>query len=451
MITVLCLQYLTFECFDSEMTPDTRLHSLEQGYYAFTDYAVTHWSDHYWAACHPEQPDHAAMASLAFQGNEQYGEAIREFNEHHDILQGEESPGMFSLPDGCSLPKAPSCYKQMCSLLDYTRRRKARGLDCLDEIAPLTVKPAVAAYRLILEQLGASESTNAVANHSLRSLYGAYWYKCPKATCFHFHEGFADVKARNDHIARHEKPFRCDCSSSELFAFTTKKELDKHMLVYHPQHGQFAVTFARISKAQKKHKVKDDDAASNITKHPTRFACPRFGCDSKFTRNATLKSHLKAHDAEKTCKCPHPGCNSAFVRQNDLRRHVQSLHSGKQHFCGGPLEVYFSDSNVKAWGCNRTFARADHLAAHLRTEAGKKCIKPLLEEKALLAEWKKRPRQEEGEYELTDDFINSIIDYQASHGIVNAELETMDERDQNGMASSSLGTLSGSSPQSSNS
>jgi hypothetical protein len=53
------------------------------------------------------------------------------------------------------------------------------------------------------------------------------------------------------------------------------------------------------------------------------------------------------------------------------------LHSGEKKFvCRGNLK----DGNN--WGCGRRFARADALGRHFRSEAGRVCIRPLLEEEA---------------------------------------------------------------------
>jgi hypothetical protein len=69
-------------------------------------------------------------------------------------------------------------------------------------------------------------------------------------------------------------------------------------------------------------------------------------------------------------------CGKAFARQHDRKRH-EGLHSGEKKFvCRGVLK----DNN--SWGCGRRFARADALGRHFRSEAGRVCIRPLLEEEA---------------------------------------------------------------------
>lgn len=69
-------------------------------------------------------------------------------------------------------------------------------------------------------------------------------------------------------------------------------------------------------------------------------------------------------------------CGKAFARQHDRKRH-EGLHSGEKKFvCKGGL------GSGEHWGCGRKFARADALGRHFRSEAGRICIKPLLEEEA---------------------------------------------------------------------
>jgi hypothetical protein len=70
-------------------------------------------------------------------------------------------------------------------------------------------------------------------------------------------------------------------------------------------------------------------------------------------------------------------CGKAFARQHDRKRH-EGLHSGEKKFvCKGDLK------QGGQWGCGRRFARADALGRHFRSEAGRICIKPLLDEEAM--------------------------------------------------------------------
>lgn len=114
--------------------------------------------------------------------------------------------------------------------------------------------------------------------------------------------------------------------------------------------------------------------SSRVQKHPATFQCTL--CPKKFTRAYNLRSHLRTHTDERPFVCT--VCSKAFARQHDRKRH-EGLHSGEKKFiCKGELNSRPGES----WGCGRRFARADALGRHFRSEAGRVCIKPLLDEEA---------------------------------------------------------------------
>ncbi|KAK9476849.1 hypothetical protein V1514DRAFT_310554 [Lipomyces japonicus] len=108
-----------------------------------------------------------------------------------------------------------------------------------------------------------------------------------------------------------------------------------------------------------------------VPKNPPAYACHI--CPKKFTRAYNLRSHLRTHTDERPFVCS--VCGKAFARQHDRKRH-EGLHSGVKKFeCRGELA-----EGKEMWGCGRKFARADALGRHFRSEAGRECIRPLIEE-----------------------------------------------------------------------
>ncbi|KAK2823840.1 hypothetical protein FQN49_007567 [Arthroderma sp. PD_2] len=130
--------------------------------------------------------------------------------------------------------------------------------------------------------------------------------------------------------------------------------------------------------------------SKRVQKHPATFQCTL--CPKKFTRAYNLRSHLRTHTDERPFVCTI--CGRAFARQHDRRRH-ESLHSGERRFvCRGDM------SSGRQWGCGRRFARADALGRHFRSEAGRVCIKPLLDEEAIerdnLSQQQQQQQQQQG-------------------------------------------------------
>lgn len=114
----------------------------------------------------------------------------------------------------------------------------------------------------------------------------------------------------------------------------------------------------------------DNGNPKRVQKHPATFQCTL--CPKRFTRAYNLRSHLRTHTDERPFVCT--VCSKAFARQHDRKRH-EGLHSGEKKFvCKGELK------QGGQWGCGRRFARADALGRHFRSEAGRICIKPLLDE-----------------------------------------------------------------------
>jgi hypothetical protein len=369
------LQYLTFPCFDLDLSEDTRNEYLRQGYFSFQDYAAAHWSDHFLAMV-KAGPD--VLRGEASDVEDEVNAAITDFFAYYQLHQHAREEENHLVQSYGRFQGFPF-FDDLCHIVRHIQQHQAKGHEGLDEIGPSPLKGAVEASRAILEKLATSNALEANVMHDLVSFYGQNWYKCPKATCFYFHEGFSNDKSRETHVARHERPFRCpfqDCESGYKLGFIRQKELEKHMTVLHPENGKIVPRFFQLKRARDKAEDSESGSTSQSrATNPATFACDQ--CTKKFTRNRNLQSHLLAHKAEKPYGCPM--CDMRFARDSDRKRH-EKLHTGEKKFvCKGRLEDGGKMWPGANWGYGKAFPRAEALNNHFRSEAGKACLKSLLE------------------------------------------------------------------------
>jgi hypothetical protein len=201
----------------------------------------------------------------------------------------------------------------MIQLLDHTRKSREAdesfaGLEAIGEV--------VRRSRSILENLNFHQTASLPADsrEKLEVYYGNNWYKCPRHTCFYFHEGYPDAAQRNNHANRHEKPFCCtelSCPRIHL-GFSSKTELDRHMTIQHPDPAAFAWRFPKIKQPAAKHRCTE--------------------CPKEFTRAHSLNIHVKSHANDRNFGCRF--CSKSFVRKYDRDRHEGKLHAEKKKQMG---------------------------------------------------------------------------------------------------------------------
>jgi Zinc finger, C2H2 type len=103
---------------------------------------------------------------------------------------------------------------------------------------------------------------------------------------------------------------------------------------------------------------------------PATFQCEL--CPRRFTRAHNLRDHLRTHLDERPFVCI--SCGRAFTRRHDLNTHAALHLNEKKYVCAGGLR-----SGVR-WGCGRKFDRQRNLKRHFKTEKGRSCVRPLLDE-----------------------------------------------------------------------
>jgi len=278
-----------------------------KGYYAFLDYAVAKWSHHFCAVIN--------SAEALLEANKDTEKAKHEITEalynftlrYNDDLNSSENE---ATADGIP-PGFPDSARRMFEEFGYgielvisvwlhveMHQRKAPN-----DVSLKNLETALELIRASIEEQTSNARLSIRDQSDLDSFYGEKRYKCSKLTCFYFNEGLADAKARDMHVDRHNRPFRCDvaeCPSVDI-GFTSTKQLDDHKRQYHLGIEDQAKSFPEPPSTPKN----------------SKWICPK--CNKSFTRNLALQSHLLAHNGERPFECSH--CGKAFTRQNDCTRH----------------------------------------------------------------------------------------------------------------------------------
>ena len=295
-LTMLCLRYLNFDCFDPDLPQETLEGYLMKGYYAFQDYAVLHWVDHLEASLDYLQTDVPADP-------DDIGSAIIDF---YDAYIPREVSGVGppqELRDRFDRIKDVKYFEKLILLLSHTRKFRASEEQLL---ALGDLGDSISKSRSLLEDLSCQRSLTEDEKTRLERYYGLSWYKCPRHACFHFHEGFPDATRRDNHVNRHEKPYCCAEPSClrKYLGFSKEKDLKKHMAIDHPDPAAFAWRFPKEKKPPPKH------------------TCTI--CSKDFARGNNLRTHMRTHANDRPFQCSF--CHKPFVRKHDCERHEANLH-----------------------------------------------------------------------------------------------------------------------------
>lgn len=317
-VTLLCLQYLTWACFDRVMDPNPE---DPEHQFAFQDYASAHWSDH---LRHLVRTAHNRLSGTKDTGlsDEEAkdtglsGKDIKEMERaaesfmtrFQEELMEKECSKCEYIQAATSLGLPRSCFTIIWRGVNWVQTRKG---DEVDEIFPPTLKFAVLANRKILESMEDEVRGSTV----LRAYYGDCLFKCSKRTCYHFHEGFASKDKRNDHHEKHDSFYVCaesDCPRSRA-GFRNEKERAKHIRQMHPAALALSLSFPRRKKTPPR------------SRPELKFACNQDGCTARFSRPMDLRAHIRLH------------------KLNSLRVPLRPVDSGFSGGSGATAEGMVSD------------------------------------------------------------------------------------------------------------
>lgn len=312
-MTILCLQYLTFDCFGMDIPGEQLQEEIRHGYLSFQDYAVSRWFHHLQTMI--EKCGDFLAGSAAYEILKNLHRALDDFRMRflEDIRPDEERDEKWvqQARDDCNSFMDPDLREYLTDLWAHVcKHQQSPNTRELDNIGIAELAAAVERNRRLMEEI--KESTGSRMQDQLEKYYGRNHFKCERVTCPYFHEGFENSKDRDKHMKRHDRPFQCvmeNCNQS-TFGFSTNKQLEKHMRSYHPETCDLATLPAQFALLNQR-KIEG-----------TKWNCTI--CGKNFTRKINLKGHMDSHNGNKPFECPE--CGKAFTRKNDMVRH-QKIHS----------------------------------------------------------------------------------------------------------------------------
>lgn len=396
----LCLRYLTLPAFSTTWPEDNVRSALLEGTYAFMEYAMISWT------AHLEQlldllSDTVLPARLT--------EALQTFFRSHWKEPRKRSKATKRITELTNQIDTMSIYDKVKDSMSSMHCLMSTNLSDLEAVQTSDIFTTLASVRSLMEGMASQPGLI----ERLEGFYGKQMYRCPRVYCKWFHEGFSRGDKRQSHVEKHERSHYCSSLGCvyATFGFPTAKELAKHVAEVHnigPTEEEFPTVIedsdesedadtimetsqpaeqaAAPERAEKRNapqsatvepaeqQRREPDETNGLTrrrrKGPSIYECDR--CSKRFTRAFGLRSHMKTHADILEFECE--VCTKKFARRHDCKRHEDGHSREKKFVCRGKLQ------NGRTWGCDRRFARADALGRHFRSEAGRNCIRPLLDE-----------------------------------------------------------------------
>ncbi|KAI8635201.1 hypothetical protein F5Y19DRAFT_469075 [Xylariaceae sp. FL1651] len=309
--TITCLSYLASPFFQRDLGEDERRDYAREGYYSFQDYALAKWAHHLEAFIQSG----SALLRDPLQGASyqlKISQAVRRFVGvyQEDLIVPNDAEGQTPQARRCEdLCEAFSSYDFYQDLVDLcTHTSRHQSFKEKNKVGIKTLESALKDNRTLLEAFSDGQDLGGSSLQALQELYGEYMFKCDRLTCDYFYEGFENKEAREAHLRRHDRPYRCPVAECSVvtFGFSTNKDKEKHIRTYHPSESSQA-TFIQLPREF----VED-----------AKFPCSE--CGQTFTRKANRDAHIRSHFGQRPYACT--TCDRAFTRANDLRRHDKQRH-----------------------------------------------------------------------------------------------------------------------------
>lgn len=225
-LATLCVQYLTFDCFDIGLSDDQIRRFMFNGDYSFQDYAAVYWIQHV----------EDSGQQIANYESDDFGKLIGHLRKLLDKHWGDLEMDPAAPPAIRKRFRAFRKFDMFEWLLVLAQSKDHGASRCsTDGIRGRGLSIQIQKARSALEKLASLEPTDPHRRH-LRSVYGPNWFRCEVLHCQFFYKGFLSAQAKEKHERTHKRPFRCThdgCHIADI-GCPSERELQEHLIKFHP-------------------------------------------------------------------------------------------------------------------------------------------------------------------------------------------------------------------------
>ncbi len=224
-MSLLCLDYLTFPCFNAETSDSEIRNYVTEAYYALHDYAVSHWIDHLQASIQ--------CANGPRVDNDLVETVDDFFAKHWSETYKTNSRIPKQMKSAFRVLEGHDFHDKLLQVYYFLQ---ADTPSTESSAEPLELYSTVRRIRRVLEEVVAPLSRSGGPDAlRFRALYGANLFKCPRPSCNRFEDGFPSARERNEHEKKHTRAYRCHvpgCFAAEV-GLASEQSLKRHMANYH--------------------------------------------------------------------------------------------------------------------------------------------------------------------------------------------------------------------------
>ncbi|WAO91963.1 NACHT domain-containing protein [Fusarium falciforme] len=205
-LALFCCRYLSSRPFLQDPETDSTQNALQSGYFGFLDYATVNYCYHVEEAQkHASGPPADVVSS-----------AVGLLTAYSDN------------PSNQSIRKMEICAQTVTNTL------RTQNIDARIHSRVIVIRGA-----------GESQHRDLSKEGAYLDLSGPLRFKCPRVFCSRFLTGFRSQDARDEHLDRHERPYRCthtDCFLHDV-GCESRERLEAHRKAFHQNSSKLAVSF----------------------------------------------------------------------------------------------------------------------------------------------------------------------------------------------------------------